>query len=210
MAVGKSSVGSLLARKLGYVFFDTGMMYRAFTWKILKSGISFEDEGEFCNLAGKTSFDFIRSDGGTLCFLIDGIDISTELLRPEVEEKVYLVSKVAGVRQVMVAEQRKLAQQGKVVMAGRDIGTKVLPWAELKIFLIASAEERARRRYKELVKRGENVQLDTVLAELKKRDKVDRYRSVSPLKPAADAIIIETEGVSLQEVVDKIYALAIS
>jgi len=210
VAVGKSSVGSLLAKRLGYVFFDTGMMYRAFTWKVLKSGISIEDEQKLCQLANNTKFDFVPSQGCYLSPLIDDEDVSSKLLCPEVEAHVSLASKIAGVRQTLILEQRKLAQRGKVVMAGRDIGTVVLPWAELKIFLTASTEERARRRYKELLKRGENSSLEIVLADLKKRDEMDINRTISPLKPAEDAIIINTENLSLKQVVDKIYTLAVN
>jgi len=210
VAVGKSSVGSLLATRLGYVFFDTGMMYRAFTWKILKSGISIEDEQKICQLANTTKFDFVPLQGCYLSPLIDDEDVSSNLFSPEVEEHVSLTSKIAGVRQTLVLEQRRLAQRGKVVMAGRDIGTVVLPWAELKIFLTASTEERARRRYKELLKRGENSSLEIVLADLKKRDEMDIHRTISPLKPAEDAIIIDTENFTLEQVVDKIYTLAVN
>jgi len=210
VAVGKSSVGSLLARRLGYVFFDTGMMYRAFTWKVLKSGISPEDENKLCHLASASKFDFVPSQEGHLSPLIDGEDVSSKLLRPEIEEHVSLISRVAGVRQALVLEQRKLAQRGKVIMAGRDISTVVLPWAELKIFLTASNEERAKRRYSELLERGENLSLEIVLADLKKRDEIDIHRPTSPLKPAGDAIIIDTENLSLEQVVDKIYALAVN
>jgi cytidylate kinase len=208
VAVGKSSVGSLLAKRLGYVFFDTGMIYRAFTWKVLKSGISPEDKEKLCELATATEFDFVPSKEGVLSVFIDGEDVSSKLLRPVIEGLVALVAKVAEVRQAMVSEQRKLAQRGKVVMAGRDIGTVVLPWAELKIFLTASTEERARRRHKELLRRGENSSFETVLADLRKRDEIDINRTISPLKPAEDAIIINTENLSLEQVVDKIYTLA--
>jgi cytidylate kinase len=210
VAVGKSSVGSLLAKRLGYVFFDTGMIYRAFTWKVLKSGISPEDKQKLCELANTTKFDFVPSKEGALSLFIDGEDISSKLLYPEIEELVPLIAKEGGVRQAMVLEQRKLAQRGRVVMAGRDIGTVVLPWAELKIFLTASTEERAKRRYKELLKRGENSSLEIVLADLKKRDEMDIHRTISPLKPAEDAIIINTENLSLQQVVDKICTLAVN
>jgi len=210
VAVGKSSVGSLLARRLGYVFFDTGMMYRAFTWKVLKSGISTEDEQKLCQLANTTKFDFVPLQGCCLSPLIDDEDVSSKLFRSEVEEHVSLTSKIAGVRQTLILEQRRLAQRGKVVMAGRDIGTVVLPWAELKIFLTASTEERARRRYKELLGRGENSSLEIVLADLKRRDEMDIHRTISPLKPAEDSIIIDTENFSLEQVVDKIYTLAVN
>jgi len=207
VAVGKSSVGSLLARKLRYVFFDTGTLYRAFTWKALKLGISVEDENNLRDLASITEFDFIASQEGCMSVLVDGDNVSSESLSPEIEKNVFLISRIAGVRHAMVAEQRKLAQRGKVVMAGRDIGTVVLPRAELKIFLTASTEERAKRRYKELLERGENVNHETVLAELKERDDNDIHRAISPLKPAADAIIINTENFNLEQVVDKICAL---
>ena len=210
VAVGKSSVGSLLARRLGYVFFDTGMIYRAFTWKVLKSGISIEDEQKICQLANTTKFNFLPLQGCYLSPFIDDEDVSSKLLYSEVEAQVSLISKIAWVRQTLIQEQRRLAQRGKLVMAGRDIGTVVLPWAKLKIFLTASTEERSRRRYKELLERGENSSLEIVLSDLKKRDEMDINRTISPLKPAEDAIIIDTENFTLEQVVDKIYALAIN
>jgi cytidylate kinase len=210
VAVGKSSVGLQLANRLGYIFFDTGMIYRAFTWKVLKSGISPEDEQKLCHLATTTEFDFIPSKQGALSLFVDREDVSSKLLCGEIEELVALIAKVAGVRQAMVSQQRKLAERGRVVMAGRDIGTVVLPWAELKIFLTASTEERARRRYRELLRRGENSSLEIVLTDLKKRDEMDINRTISPLKPAEDAVIINTEDVSLEQVVDKIYTLAMN
>ena len=208
MAVGKSSVGLRLAKRLGYIFFDTGMIYRAFTWKVLKSGVPPQDEPKLCHLATTTEFDFVPSKDGALSVFIDGEDVTSKLLHPEIEELVASVAKVAGVRQAMVSEQRELAQRGAVVMAGRDIGTVVLPRAELKVFLTASTEVRADRRYKELLKRGQNSSLETVLADLKRRDEMDINRSISPLKPAEDAVVINTEELDLEQVVDKIYTLA--
>jgi cytidylate kinase len=210
VAVGKSSVGSLLARRLGYLFFDTGMMYRAFTCKVLKSEISTEDEQKLCQLASTTKFDFVPLQGCYLSPFIDDEDVSSKLFCAEVEAHVPLVAKIARIRQIMIQEQRGLAQRGKIVMAGRDIGTVVLPWAELKIFLTASTEERARRRYNELLERGDNSSLEAVLADLRKRDEMDIHRTVSPLKPAEDAIIIDTENLSLEQVVDKIYTRAVN
>lgn len=207
VAVGKSSVGLRLAKRLSYIFFDTGMIYRAFTWRVLESGISPEDEQKLCHLATMTEFDFIPSKQGALSLFVDGTDVSSGLLCAEIEGLVALVAKVAGVRQAMVSQQRKLAERGRVVMAGRDIGTVVLPWAELKIFLTASTEERARRRYRELSKRGENSSLEIVLSDLKKRDEMDINRTISPLKPAEDAIIINTENLSLEQVLDRICTL---
>jgi cytidylate kinase len=209
VAVGKSSAGSLLARRLVYLFFDTGLMYRAFTWKVVKLSIPPDDENRLSQLARDTKFDFIPCPEGHFSVLVDGGDVSAELLCPEIEEQVPLISKVAGVRQKMVSEQRGLAQSGGIVMAGRDIGTVVLPWAGLKVFLVAAMEERANRRYKELLEQGRKVDYNTVLADLKNRDEVDIQRAISPLKPAADAIIIDTGKLSLEQVVDKIYALAV-
>jgi cytidylate kinase len=208
VAVGKSSVGLRLAKRLGYVFFDTGMIYRAFTWKVLELGVQPQDEPKLCELATTTEFRFVPSKDRALSVFIDGEDVTSKLLSPEIEERVASVAKVAGVRQAMVSEQRQLAERGKVVMAGRDIGTVVLPQAELKIFLTASTEVRAERRYKELLKRGQNSSLESVLADLKRRDEMDINRRISPLKPAEDAVIINTEELDLEQVVDRIHALA--
>ncbi len=211
VAVGKSSVGSLLARRLCYTFFDTGTMYRAFTWQVLKAGIPADDEEQLCQLANTTRFDFVPVKSGCLLTpFVDDEDVSSKLFRPDVEERVSLTSRIAGVRQALILEQRRLARRGEVVMAGRDIGTVVLPWAELKIFLTASPEERARRRYRELSERGENASLETVLDDLKRRDGMDMQRTISPLRPAEDAVIIDTEGFTLEQIVDKIYVLTMS
>lgn len=209
VAVGKSSVGRLLAERLDFSFFDTGFMYRAFTWKVLKLGVPPDDGDKLSRLAGVTKFDFVPCQQGYLSVLIDGKDVSSGLLCPEIEENVALISKVAGVRQVMVSEQQRLARWGRVVMAGRDIGTVVLPRAGLKVFLTASVSERANRRYKELLGRGEGADYRITLDELKKRDDVDSHRAISPLKPADDAVIIDTDNLGLEQVVDKIYNLAV-
>ena len=208
VAVGKSSVGRLLAKRLGFSFFDTGLMYRAFTWKVLRLNVCHDSEKELSHLADITKFDFVPCQEGFLSVILDGEDVSSKLFYPEIEEKVFVISKVAGVRQVMVSEQRKLARQGRLVMAGRDIGTVVLPWAELKIFLTASVKERAERRYKELLGRKEKVDYSIVLANLKERDENDSRRGISPLKPDDHAIIIDTDGLALEQVVDKICKLA--
>lgn len=209
VAVGKSSVGWLLAKRLGYFFFDTGLLYRAFTWKIVKLGVSPVDEKELSRIVGETDFDFLPYQGCTYYPVIDGEDIATKITRSEVEEKVCLVSKVADVRHRMVVEQRKLASRGNMVMAGRDIGSVVLPDAGLKIFLVASVEERANRRYKEVAERGNKVTLDVILNELQTRDNADKNRAISPLKPAKDAVVIDTGGLTLEQVVDEIYNLAV-
>lgn len=206
VAVGKSTVGSSLAKRLGYKFVDSGVMYRALTGKAIELGIDLQDEEALVRLAAETVIEVAWTPEGE-SVLVDGRDVSDRMRSPEVERGVSLVAKVAGVRKVMVAQQRRLAQAGRLIMAGRDIGTVVLPRAELKVFLSASAEERARRRYWELRQRGEEASYESILCELRRRDQIDSQRSVSPLKPAADAQIINTEGFTLEQVVDKVYAL---
>ncbi len=208
VAVGKSTIGQLLAEKLGYSFIDTGTMYRALTWKALRLGIDLEDEDKLPQLATTTRIEFVLEDVYDKAYrvFVDGEDITGEVRSAEVERNVSLVSKVAGVRRVMVRKQRLMAGKGKIVMAGRDIGTVVLPEAELKIFLTASPEERARRRYLELLNQGNKADYSVILTDLKKRDEIDSQRMVSPLQPAGDAKIIDTEGLTLEQVVQKIWA----
>ncbi len=210
VAVGKSSVGLLLAEKLGFRFFDTGVIYRTFTWKALDAGLSPSETNALVQLAHDIAFQFIPGSGARLTVLVDGQDVSKLMMSQPVERNVALIAKIPLVRERMVAEQRRMAGETKLVMAGRDIGTVVLPWADLKVFLTASVEERARRRHKELAERSVEIEYTTVLAELKQRDHNDTTRKVSPLKPAPDAIAINTDGLSQEEVVDKIYELAVN
>jgi len=207
VAVGKSSVGLLLAEKLSFQFFDTGVIYRTFTWKALSAGLSTSDTEALAQLASATTFQFVPGAGARLLVYVDGHDVSRLVGAPEVERSVALIAKIPRVRERMVAEQRRMAAELRLVMAGRDIGTVVLPWADLKVFLQASVHERARRRHSELQTRGIDTPYETVLAELQQRDHNDITRAVSPLKPADDAITINTDGLTLEEVVGRILAL---
>lgn len=210
VAVGKTTVGRLVARRLGYRFVDTGTMYRALTWKALRLEIPLDDEEALVRMSADTQFQLVSSprNPGQSNILTDGHDISREVRSGPVEKAVSLVSKVPGVRQSLVRHQRKMAEEGFLVMAGRDIGTVVLPQADLKIFLVASPQERARRRFQEIAGQSDKVTYEEVLADLQSRDQMDTERHVSPLKPAPDAYILDTEGLSAEQVADKIYALA--
>ncbi|MBA7596296.1 Cytidylate kinase [subsurface metagenome] len=210
VAAGKSTIGRLLAQRLGYRFLDTGEMYRALTWKALKLNIDLEDEAELSQLASSTEIEFVPRPTGNERYcsvLVDGCDVAMEIHALEVEAGVSLVAKVAGVRRVMVERQRKLAQDGEIVMAGRDIGTTVLPHAELKIYLSASFEERARRRYQEVIERGEMVDYQAILVELMRRDEIDSQRPISPLEPASDARMIDTDGLNPDQVLAEILSM---
>jgi len=205
-AVGKNTIGILLAKHFGYRFLDTGAMYRALTWEALQRGIGLEDEEALTGLANETEITLMSStsDDGHCPVLVNGVDVTAETRRDDVEKGVSLVSKVAGVRKALVAKQRQLAREGKIVMAGRDIGTVVLPDAEMKIYLSASPEQRARRRYLELLRKNQFADYDRVLADLTRRDKIDSERAHAPLKPATDAHIVDTDGFSIDQVLAKV------
>lgn len=202
VAVGKSAIGSLLAQRLGYRFLDTGAMYRALTWLALELGIDLEDEKALEELALGANIELAAE-----AVMVAGRDVTGDIRGEEVERGVSLVAKVAGVRRALVAKQQQLAQGGQVVMAGRDIGTVVLPHAELKLYLAASPEERARRRHLESVQRGEKAHYEQVLAELKRRDKIDSERALAPLQPAPDAKIIDTDGLNIEQVLAEIMGI---
>lgn len=200
VAVGKTSLGKLLARQLGYKFVDTGNMYRAVTWKALKLGLDLDQEEKLGELAERVGMEPWGEDG----FLVDGEGVDKELRSQEVEGGVSLVARHPRVRRAMVAIQQRLAQGGRVVMVGRDIGTVVLPQAQAKFFLTASPEERARRRFRELQERGQDPDYKAVLEGLKRRDGIDSNRSHSPLRPAPDARILDTDALTLEEAARKV------
>ena len=206
-ASGKSTLGKKLADDLGYLFFDTGVMYRAVTLAALQSDIPVTDEARVNDLAKASEIDLRTpsvNDGRNCDILIDGVDVTWEVRRPEVDANVSLVSSYAGVRQALTAQQRRIGQRGRVVMVGRDIGTVVMPDADLKIYLDASAEERAHRRYLELIGRGEAANYDEILAAMRKRDRFDSTRALAPLRPARDAVILCSDGMGVDEVAAKV------
>ncbi len=206
VASGKTVVGTLLARRLGWRFLDTGAMYRGVTWAALTKSVDLDDHDRLGELAYNTKIEVISGDEGDR-LVLDGQDVTSNLRSSEVEESVSLVARIGMVREVLVEKQRDLAGQGKIVMVGRDIGTVVLPDAGLKIFLYASVEERAKRRYQELQTLGQEVSYGQVLDDLQRRDKIDTERSHSPLKAAEDAHVINTSDMDTLEVVDKILAV---
>ena len=209
-AAGKSTIGRLLAERLGYLYFDTGVMYRVVTSVALSRSIPIADEKAVTNLAEQVKIDFLPpniSDGRQFTILADGRDITWDIRTRAVDANVSPVSAYAGVRSAMTVQQRRIGQQGRVVMVGRDIGTVVLPEADLKIYLDAGEEERARRRYKERLERGEQVEFESVLREIRNRDQIDSSRSVAPLKQADDAIYIDSTGMTVAQVVERLLEL---
>ncbi len=207
---GKSTIGVKLAERLGYLFFDTGIMYRAVTLAVIREGIDINDEAEVTRLANCVHID-VRTpsvaDGRKEDVLLNGEDVTWAIREPEVERWVSKISAYGGVRKAMTELQRQIGKRGKVVMVGRDIGTVVMPDADLKIYLDASLEERARRRYNELLQRGEAVRFEDILDGLKQRDRIDSSRDIAPLKPAEDAVILNTDGLSVEEVLSRVFEL---
>jgi len=209
-ASGKSTLGLKIARELGYLFFDTGVMYRAVTWIALDHDIDVKDEAKITALAEETPIDVApasKSDGRACDVLVAGKDITWETRLPLVDANVSIVSAYRGVRAALSRQQRRIGQRGNVVMVGRDIGTVVLPEADLKVYLDASAEERAKRRFDEMTARGANVKFEDVLAKVIERDRIDSTRDVAPLKAANDAIVIDSNNLDVNEVFKKVLAL---
>jgi cytidylate kinase len=209
-ASGKSTVGRLLAHHLGYLYFDTGVMYRALTYVVLQRRITIENQHAVTELASQLQIDVQQSEGNDLngyTVSVDGKDVTEEIRRPEVDALVSIVSAYPGVRQALSLQQRRIGLRGNIVMVGRDIGTVVLPEADLKVFLDASIEERAKRRYIEAQKRDDSILLNQILESMVERDRIDSTRDIAPLKPAEDAIIIDTDGLNIEQVLNRLIAL---
>jgi len=206
-ASGKSTIGKKLADDLGYLFFDTGVMYRAVTWLALQRGISMDDEAAITALAEEALIDVrppSQDDGRSYDVWVGQQDVTWAIRSREVDANVSVVSAYPGVRKALTAQQRRIGLRQKVVMVGRDIGTVVLPEADLKIYLDATVEERARRRYIELKARGEKVSYENILQAMMARDKIDTSRQVAPLRPAENAIILNSEGMDVEQVLDRV------
>jgi cytidylate kinase len=193
-SAGKSTLGERLARALGYLYLDTGVMYRAVTWEALRRGIPIEDEAAITALAETIRIDVTRPH-----ITVDGTDVTWEIRQPEVDAHVSPVSAYPGVRRALTVQQRAIGERGEVVMVGRDIGTVVLPDAELKIYLDASPEERARRRQRELEQRGCRIDYETVLENIRQRDRIDGGRQVAPLRKAEDALYLNNDHLTVEE-----------
>lgn len=202
---GKSTAAYLLAKELGLTYMDTGAMYRALTWKALKNRIDLENEKILSKMAEVTQISiFSRDSGPGTVVYVDGKEISTLLRTPRINKWVSVVSKAPGVRRAMAKLQRDIARKRSVVAEGRDMGTVVFPQAEVKIFLIASVEERARRRWKEFQQKGLSCTREDIKKELQLRDKIDSERELAPLKKAPDAILVDNTNLNIRETVEKL------
>ena len=202
--VGKSSVGKAVALKYGLSFLSTGQMYRCLGWKVLDSKIDFNDEAAIIEAAKNINWGFERQADSSLKVFIDGIHLGDKMLLEEVGRAASKVSAIPQARAVITQKQIDLGLAGGIVMEGRDIGTVICPNAPIKIYLTAAAEARAERRVKQLEEKGEKADYEEILASIKSRDERDTNRSCAPLKPAEDAIIIDTSYMDLQQVIDKV------
>ncbi len=209
-ASGKSTIGLRLAEALGYLFFDTGVMYRAVTWLVLDHGVDIHDEAAVTVLAQEAQIDVVpasKPDGRSCDVFVNGRDVTWETRTRRVDANVSIVAAYAGVRKALSQHQKRIGQRGKIVMVGRDIGTVILPDADLKIYLDATAEERARRRYDEILARGGTTDYDAILERVIERDHIDSTRDVAPLRAAEDAIVVHSDNISADEVFEQVLAL---
>jgi len=206
-ASGKSTTAKYVAERLGYLHIDTGAMYRAITLRVLEEGIPLDDEKRIRELAERCEIQLVRTPDSLRVYL-DGRDVTKEIRTPAVTRAVSAVSSYQAVRDVLVREQRRMAAEGGVVLEGRDIGTTVLPQADLKVFMVAGVRERARRRRKELEQLG--VQTDEVMLakELEERDRLDATRTASPLQKAPDAVELDTSNLTIEQQVEIVVRMA--
>lgn len=206
---GKSTVAKIIAKDFGYTYLDTGAMYRAATYIALNNQVSPEESSRLLELLEQYPISFGRAETGEQLVFVGDVDVTNPIRENEVTNAVSAFAAIPDIREKLVALQQEIAQQGGIVMDGRDIGTVVLPKAELKIFLVASVDERAERRYKENLSKGIETDLETLKEEIATRDYKDSHRETSPLKQADDAIYLDTTGLSILEVVEKIKSEAV-
>lgn len=202
---GKSTIAKLAAEKLGYAYIDTGAMYRSVAWKFLQTGNPFDED--FISGLSKTMLIDFKPEAKINRVFVDGTEVTDAIRTPEVTAIVSRVAAIGAVREAMVDQQRRMGEAGGVLMDGRDIGTVVFPNAQLKIFLTASVEERAHRRYAEMVAKGQQVDLQQLQADIAERDKQDSERAISPLRQAEDALLLDTSDMGISEVTDRILQL---
>lgn len=205
---GKSTVAKLLADKLTFVYIDTGAMYRALTWKAVQEGVDVDNEQKLASLLKQTELKLLNQSGN-LRIILNKVDITDDIRSAEVTNNVSYVAKHSLIRKEMVSKQQKLAEQGGTVMDGRDIGTFVLPKADVKIFLTATVEERAKRRHEEQLEKNIPSNYNLLRDEIAKRDKLDSEREIAPLKKAEDALVIDSTSMTILEVVDYIYSIVV-
>lgn len=207
-AVGKSTMGKIIARELGFLYIDTGAIYRAITWKVLKNNINVYDEDIISNLVSNTYITIKRKNRNSLKgyynIFIDGEDVTEEIRSPKIDQNVSQIAKLPKIRKQLIYLQRKLAKKGNIIMEGRDIGSVILPQADIKLYFTASEEERIKRRYKELIDEGYNIDYKEVKKQIVQRDETDSKRKYAPLIKAKDAILIDSTEKSIEEVKDKI------
>ncbi|MEO2768785.1 (d)CMP kinase [Ligilactobacillus ruminis] len=202
-SAGKSTVAKLVAKKLGYVYCDTGAMYRATTYAAKKNHVAYDDDQGLKEMLEKKDIRFVPAEPEQKVF-VNETEVTKTIRLPEIANNVSTVSAQKSVRADLTERQRMIAEQGGIVMDGRDIGTTVLPNAEVKIFLVASVHERAVRRFKENVEKGIDTPLDVLEKEIEERDYKDSHRKISPLTQAKDAVLVDTTSLSIEEVVAKI------
>jgi len=200
---GKSTVAKRLAHELGYTYMDTGAMYRAFAWKVMQDEIDLEDETSLRKILSETKID-LKKDNGQLRVFLDEVDITDRIRTPVLSQMASKVSTLRAVRERMVELQRAMGREGGVVVEGRDIGTIVFPKAEVKIYLDASSQERARRRFEELKAQGKGINLKETLKEMEERDRRDQEREVAPLRKAKDAVVIDSTQLDAEGVMERI------
>jgi cytidylate kinase len=205
--VGKSTTARVLAQRLGYTLVDTGALYRGVALVARDRRVSWDDETAVVALADETELAFVSQDDGTPRLLLDGKDRADDIRTPELAAGASQVSAYPGVRRALLHIQRDLGREGGVVLEGRDIGTVVFPDAEVKLFLTASAEERARRRVRDLRDRGTTADYDQILSQIRSRDEADSTRAIAPLRPAEDAVILDSTSLGLEAVVEHVLEL---